>query len=265
MSRKAEKSILRGWTWVMAILITVWWSDPVAAILIDFDTDATGNPILAGQIIDDEYAALGVLIETTNLSTGPHLGVAFDSAFPTGGDTDLETPGTTGNAKSEIFGNILIIQENGDASDGMINVDPDDEGSRPAGFHTFTFDRPITSIGFVLIDIEGPDEIMSASGFFRAFNNGTEIGTVSFGDFLTASPFFDPSVEFGNNSVNRIDPILASAFGAAAFNKVVFNFGGSGGLDEVIFAPVPEPGTLLLIGSGLVGLGVGARRRNRRK
>ncbi|MEE8510658.1 MAG: PEP-CTERM sorting domain-containing protein, partial [candidate division NC10 bacterium] len=103
------------------------------------------------------------------------------------------------------------------------------------------------------------------SGFFQAMNNGTVIGTVSFEDFITAGSFFDSSVMFGNNSVNRIDPILASDFGAAAFNKVVFNFGGSGGLDEVVFAPVPEPGTLLLIGSGLVGLGVGARRRNRRK
>ncbi len=269
MSRKAEKSILRGWTWVMAILITVWWSDPVAAILIDFDTDATGNPILAGQIIDDEYAALGVLIETINLGGGPNLGVAFNSGSPTGGDTDLRTPGSTGNATAESFGNILIIQENFGASGGMITVPPDDEGSRPAGFHTFTFDQPITSIGFILIDIEGPDEIVDganpASGFFQAMNNGTLIGTVSFEDFITAGPFFDSSVMFGNNSVNRIDPILASAFGAAAFNKVVFNFGGSGGLAVVIFAPVPEPGTLLLIGSGLVGIGVGARRRNRPK
>ena len=101
MGRNAVKSILRGWIWVMAILITVWWPDPVEAILIDFDTDAAGSPIVAGQIIDDEYATLGVLIETMNLSVGPDLGVAFNSTIPTGGDTDLTTPGppgSTGNA-----------------------------------------------------------------------------------------------------------------------------------------------------------------------
>lgn len=269
MGRTAAKSILRGWTWVIAISITVWWADPAKAILLDFDIDASGNPIVAGQIIDDEYASFGVTIETINVGGGPDLGVAFDSANPTGGDNDLQTPGsTTGNAKAGSFGNVLIIQENGGASDGMINVDPDDEGSRPAGFHTFIFDTAITSIGFVLIDIEGLEEINGTSptsGFFQAFNNGTLIGTVSFEDFITAGPFFDSSVVFGNNSVNRIDPILASDFGAAGFNKVVFNFGGSGGLDEVDTSPVPEPGTLLLLGSSMVGMGAIVRKRTRQR
>jgi len=263
MGSTTRRNMLRGWTWVMAMLMTISWSDPAAAVLLDFDTDSLGNPIAAGQIIDDEYASLGVMIQTTNLGIGPNLGVAFNSDNPTGGDTDLRTPGTVGNAMNESFGNLLIIQENGGDTnnDGIIDVAPDDEGGRPAGYHTFTFDVPITSIGFVLVDIEGPEEIIDGanptSGFFQAFDNGTPIGTVSFADF-------DGSVVFGDNSVNRIDPILASDFGVASFNKVVFNFGGSGGIGELTFSPVPEPGTLLLIGSGLVGLGVGARRRNRK-
>ncbi len=44
------------------------------------------------------------MIQTTNVAGGPNLGVAFDPGNPTGGDDDLGTPGTGGNAMNENFG-----------------------------------------------------------------------------------------------------------------------------------------------------------------
>jgi hypothetical protein len=65
---------------------------------------------------------------------------------------------------------------------------------------------------------------------------------------------------FGDATVNRIDPILASVFGAASFDQAVVRLGGSGGIDNLQFLTVPLPGAWLLLGSGLAGLGLLARR-----
>lgn len=66
----------------------------------------------------------------------------------------------------------------------------------------------------------------------------------------------DPIVSFGPDSIaaNFSDLHITDA---STVNITLLTEGHN--------APIPEPGTLLLIGSGLVGIGVGARRRGRRK
>ena len=254
---------------LLAMALVAGCTGPVAAdVIIDFDTDGLGSPIVHGQIIDDEYANLGVTISAVDTNgVSPRLAVAFDSgdhaAAVAADDEDLETPGTSGN-ESGAFHNILIIQESGeDDGFGIVDETPDDEGSRPAGSLIFDFDFPIVSIGFVLVDIEGLAEINSGggtNGFFEAFSGGGSVGVVSFEDFITpADPFFDPTVAYASHSVNRIAPILASDFGVSGFDKVEFNFGGSGGVGEVSYA-TPEPATALFMGVALVGV-LATRRR----
>ena len=251
-----------------------------ASITLDFETDAAGNPILAKQIIDDEYAGFGVTILVDNVGGGPDLGVAFDSGNPTGGDTDLATPGTVGNfvppgvpISEATLGNLLIIQEHGaedPGNPGFITHAPDDEGSNPAGNITFTFDGPIASFGFHLVDIE--DNSAEQGGYFAAFySGGNQVGSVTFGDLTTVGhAFYDPTIVFGNNSVNRVQPFLASdpffSSSAPFFDMVIISLGGSGAVDNVVFnpVPVPEPGTLLLLGTGLAGLAGYCRRRRQR-
>jgi hypothetical protein len=118
---------------------------------LDFDVDGVGAPILPGQIVEDAYLARGVSIDVFR---GHHdgLGVAFDSANPTGGDTDLGFPG---------LGNLLINQEHftqADIEAGRVEV-PDDH-SCGARFE-LGFETPVCLTALTLLDIdEGEDPVV---------------------------------------------------------------------------------------------------------
>ena len=127
-------------------------------VLINFDFDGLGNPTTPGQIIDDEYASVGVTVSTNSAA---HPAMIFDSAAPTGGDDDLGSPhqdfggqgvgaggaaGTPGENADEL-GRILILSEDNDPSD------PDDDAD--GGAVTFAFAQDTEVVDVSLLDVDG--------------------------------------------------------------------------------------------------------------
>jgi Tol biopolymer transport system component len=125
---------------------------------MDFETDASGNQLSRGQIIDDEWALFGIHVTTDN--PAEHPAMIFDSAQPTGNDPDLGSPNEdfggpgrgTGGEEGQPgenrwpLGNILIISEDGNPDN------PNDYGA--GGTLIFTFEIPTKVHEVQLIDID---------------------------------------------------------------------------------------------------------------
>ncbi len=220
---------------------------PAAAATIDFDgfaagsspTDLGGGVTLSVVNANDASLSTPVIYD---FDANPALSYGGQQApFLGGGNVD---PG-------EDLGNGVAIQ--GPDSFKIL------EFRKPAGHFTFDFAEPINAFGFTVVDVEGPEEFGTDTGYFvAAFSGGEEVLRVDFVDFLTeGSAFFDESVAFGDNSANRIGPIGATLAGVESFDRVTVALGGSGVLDQVVTVPSPAAA-----GLGLVALaGLAARRR----
>jgi hypothetical protein len=129
---------------------------------LSFDSDAQGNPLVAGTWIDDEWSAQGITISTV-ANAGANQAILFDGNNPTGGDFDLGTPNETfggpgvgaggemGQAgeNSEPQGMMLIIPEHLNGGDPV--NDPND--SEHGGWIIFEFDELKDIDGVHLLDI----------------------------------------------------------------------------------------------------------------
>ena len=227
------KSFQRPFLIALTALSFALVAQSAQAITLDFEGFDTG------QIIDDEYfASYGVTISAENLSAGPDVAIIFDSNNPTGGDADLGAPFSTGNYYP---GNILIIQEN-NTCNLYFCTDPDDEGSRPAGIFTIEFNAPILLGSIDFFDVETAENGTTPNN--RIWLYGTS--------GLLLENFWTPDTG-GDNMWGQV------YFNVASVTKVEIHMGGSGAIDNINFA-VPEPSTLFLLGSGLIGLGLVRRR-----
>ncbi len=203
-------------------------------VLLDFDTDADGDPILAGQDLAEVYAGHGVHIATWDqgmVYTG--LGIAFDSGNPPGTDYDLGTPneayggpgiGAYGASNDEALHNLLIRAENTTDADGDGLVDVPDDHVYGATF-VITMDSPqcVTSLDFIDID-----ETPATMVFLDA--TGAELATME-------------TNHNGDNARETVEPDVCDV------SELHITIAGSGAIDGLsLCAWVPPCETSLIYG-----------------
>ena len=194
--------------------------------VIDFETDALGNLLSPGQIIDDEWSPFGIFVTTTD--PGKHPAMIFDSSNPTGYDWDLGSPnedfggpGLGSGGEEDQPGenrwpleNVLIITEDMDQSD------PDDHYA--GGTFIFTFERPAKIKSVQLLDIDANETAVKISAYDQ---NGKLLGT------------FKPQF-LGNNSVEEVSIQLESV---ARLEIKLQSSGAIGALSFCDEKPTPKP------------------------
>ncbi len=266
---------------------------------LSFDTLADGvTSTTHGLVVGNQWSAapFNLSITADNFNRSADTAALFDANFAgSTTDGDLTGPPWTGGgnlAPSADLKRMLYIHEsNTQYNEGDIIADPDDEGARPAGKLIFDFSSPITSFGFDLVDVEGVTEIYGPSeldsngdplpgatptGFFASFfasGDAVPLATVGFNELIDSlSPFYDPTISFGDNSANRIQPFTLQSLGlnnVAGFSRVEIGLGGSAAVDNLVFdnlrPPPPQVPLPTSAWMGLVLMGLLAVRELRRR
>ncbi len=233
-----------------------------AATVIDF------NGIATGTTVTTQVPGLSISASSP-YADSPEQVFAWDfNGYPQFDFAGQQAPFTSGNATGRDLGQGLALR----GPEGVLTgfgvlpkpIPTPLEKRRPAGTINLAFDTALDSFGFTIVDVEGPEEFTTNTGFFIDFlSNGVDVGSFDFASFVTddSSMVFDPSISFGDRSANQISPITASMLGVDSFDEVRISLGGSAIVAQVTVNAVPTPTAAL---GGLALLGAGAlRRRNR--
>ena len=195
---------------------------------IDFGTDASGNTLPAGTIVDEQWAAWGVHV--TTFDPVGHPAMIFDSSNPSGNDDDLGSPNETfgGPGKGDggeqgqpgenydTLGNVLIISEDGDQSD------PDDNAG--GGVITFTFDTPTPVLSIPILDTEEPI-------VFTAYDASDNVITT-----VVSRALGDNAYEIVHIGVDDVSKLEADLYGSGSIAGIIFCDDERGAIGDYVWA-----------------------------
>ena len=169
---------------------------------------------VAGEILTDQWQLVNMTISGIGNGSGEDAVIVFDSANPTGNDTDLATPGP-GVGNSDPLGNVLIlpgdlIDSNGD---GLVDVPCDNPDG---GVMRFDFAAPYRMCSATVVDI---DEGSNSELRFYV------------GDAMTLETI--PLADLGDNSVQVL------TFDRRDVRRFELFLEGSGALARLEMVPCP--------------------------
>jgi len=226
----------------------------------EFEDDFT-TPLVNGQDISTP-PEFGNLVSISDAGAG-HLGAAIfdsDTGGPNAGgpDPDLLVD----------LGNVLILQSTDSPAQTVAGIFDTPDDSAAGGSIIFDFMLPSYLISIDLIDINGGAQtdvtLTDGAGRTRLYDvpsewTGENTSTQGWDTLNLTTLLAQPGLGTGGSATALEDV----GFDPYDVRKLEVDFSGSGGLDNLTFRTIPEPGTMMLMGLGSLVLFLNRRRRTR--